>query len=448
MKPPATPKPTADLLKEIRSTRFKRILQTVPFSQRTRDYHHWDKLRHLKPPNDLTHEEWWLGLKITRSSSLRPIPLRDVSGQPFMFSMPDRVIEMLHRVDKNASGQIAISEAVTNPATRNRYVISSLIEEAITSSQLEGAATTNRVAREMLRTGRPPRTRDERMIVNNFQAMQLIGQLRNERLTPELIFDLHRVLTDGTLDNPDAAGRLQSPDEERVLVLEQDATGPWVAHIPPRATELPGRLQAMCDFANGGTAQGFVHPVVRAIVVHFWLAYDHPFEDGNGRTARALFYWSMLSQGYWLAEFLTISSILRKAPAKYSRSFLYTELDDNDLTYFLIYQLEVLNRSIDELHEYLARKMAEIRVAEALLKQSPDLNYRQLALLSHAMRNSDARYTIASHRTSHNISYETARSDLLALERRGFLDKQKRGRAFYFTPAPRFTEKLGATVGG
>jgi len=442
MKQPVKPPPTDDLIKAIKPARFKKILQEMPFPQRRNEYYHWDKLRHLKAPNDLTHEEWWLGLKITRGPSLRPIPLRDVSGRPFVFSMPDRVIELLHTVDQNASGQIAISEEVTNPATRNRYVISSLIEEAITSSQLEGAATTNRVAKDMLRTGRAPTTRDERMIVNNFRAMQLIGQLSHEKLTPDLIFDLHRVLTDGTLHNPDAAGRLQRPDEERVQVVEHDFMGQWIAHTPPPATELPRRLQAMCDFANGGQSQGFIHPVVRATIIHFWLAYDHPFEDGNGRTARALFYWSLLSQGYWLAEFLTISSILRKAPAKYSRSFLYPELDDNDLTYFLIYQLEVLNRAIQGLHEYLARKMAEVMDAETLLRQSPDLNYRQLALLSHAMRNSDARYTISSHRTSHNISYETARSDLLGLGSRGFLDKQKRGRAFYFTPAPKFAEKL------
>src|SRR6266540_1523759 len=135
----------------------------------------------------------------------------------------------------------------------------------------------------------------------------------------------------------------------------------------------------------------------------------------------------------------TSKNILNNA---HSRAFLYTETDQNDLTYFLIYQLEVLGRAIKELHAYLARKMAEVRNAEALLRQSPDLNYRQLALLGHAMRNSDARYTITSHRTSHNIAYETARSDLLSLEKRGFLNKQKRGRAFYFTPAPELIDKL------
>jgi Fic family protein len=443
MKPPVRPKPTTDLLQGLEPDRVRKILETVPLVNNER-YYHWDKLRHLTPPNNLTHEEWWLGLKIARTPAFRTLPLQDVAGKPFVFSMPDPVVEMLHRIDQNASGQIAISEEVTNPATRNRYIVSSLIEEAITSSQLEGAATTQRVAKDMLRTGRPPRSRDEQMILNNYQAMQLIGDLRHQKLTPRVVLHLHRVVTEDTLDSLDAAGRLQRADEQRVQVWQQDSSmgDEWIAHRPPPASELPRRLKAMCDFANGTQALGFIHPVVRAIVLHFWLAYDHPFEDGNGRTARALFYWSMLSQGYWLAEFVTISSILRKAPAKYSRAFLYTETDENDLTYFLIYQLEVLTRAIKELHAYLERKMAEVRNAEELLRQSPDLNYRELALLGHAMRNADARYTIKSHRTSHNVSYETARSDLLDLESRGFLRKQKRGRAFAFTPVPELVEKL------
>lgn len=442
MKPPVRPKPATELLKGFDADRLQKILETVPFAQNGR-YYHWDKLRRLKPPNDLTHEEWWVGLKIARTPTLKTLPLEDVAGRPFVFSMADPVVEMLHRIDQNASGQIAISEEVTNPATRNRYIVSSLIEEAIKSSQLEGASTTQRVAKEMLRTGRAPRSRDEQMILNNYRAMQLIGEVRNRKLTPGLVLHLHGVVTEDTLENPDAAGRMQTVDEPRVRVWQHDGgIGDWVSHTPPPADQLPQRLKIMCDFANGTQTQGFIHPVVRAIVLHFWLAYDHPFEDGNGRTARALFYWSMLSQGYWLAEFVAISSILRKAPSKYSRAFLYTETDQNDLTYFLIYQLEVLGRAIKELHAYLARKMAEVRNAEALLRQSPDLNYRQLALLGHAMRNSDARYTITSHRTSHNIAYETARSDLLSLEKRGFLNKQKRGRAFYFTPAPELIDKL------
>jgi len=250
------------------------------------------------------------------------------------------------------------------------------MEEAIASSQIEGAATTRKVAKEMLRTGRRPRDISETMILNNYRAIMRIGELRDEPLTPEAVLELHRILTDGTLDDPSAAGRLQRPDEERVTVV--DPADDTVLHVPPPAEQLPSRLARLCRFANGEPEEPFVHPVVRAIVVHLWLAYDHPFEDGNGRTARALFYWVMAAQGYWLTEYLSISRLLYTARSRYRRSFLLTENDDLDATYFLSFQLGIIVRAIDEMHAHLRAKMDELRQTEELLRRS-DLNHRQLA---------------------------------------------------------------------
>jgi Fic family protein len=401
-------------------------------------YLHWDTLRHRTPPGDLTLEEWWFTLKFARNSLLHALPLRNATGQQFRYGMPHRVLEGLHRVDQEASGQIAISEEVTNSQTRHRYIVSSLIEEAITSSQLEGASTTHRVAEEMLRTGRPARTRDERMILNNYEAMNLVREWDGP-LTPDRVLELHRVVTRGTLDHPDAAGRLQTSADERVHIEAPDGE---VVFMPPPADQLPDRLVTMCAFANGQGVDGFLHPVVRAILLHFWLAHDHPFEDGNGRTARTLFYWSMLSQGYWLTEFLSISRILRNAPMQYARSFLYSERDEGDTTYFIDYQLAVLHRAIDDLHDYLQRQMAEIRDSERLLRDAA-LNHRQVALVRHALRHPNAEYTIKSHQRSHDVVYQSARTDLLDLADRGYLERSRVGRAFRFHPSPGLRDLVG-----
>jgi Fic family protein len=180
---------------------------------------------------------------------------------------------------------------------------------------------------------------------------------------------------------------------------------------------------------------------VRATLLHFWLAYDHPFVDGNGRTARALFYWSMARQGYWLCEFVSISRILKRAKAAYARSFLYSESDDNDATYFVLHQLKVLIRAIENLHDYLKRRTVELGAAEAQLRQmrwlKAELNQRQLALVNHALKRADAAYTVESHRISHGVVYQTARTDLLQLAQLGLLDKRKRGRTFVFVPSAR-----------
>jgi Fic family protein len=277
------------------------------------------------------------------------------------------------------------------------------------------------------------------MILNNYGAMSSMRTWSDEPLTVQRIYELHRILTEDTLDDASEAGRPQLPGETRVSII--DRSDGKILHQPPPAALLPERLEALCRFANGGETSGFMHPVVRSILVHFWLAYDHPFADGNGRTARALFYWSMLRQGYWLTEFLSVSRVLKKAPAQYARAFLYTETDDLDTTYFLLYQLSVICRAIDELHQYLTRKIREVRKAEELLKDT-DLNHRQLAVVGHALRNPDAEYTFRSHMTSHRVVYESARSDLLELEGMGLLVRTQIGRRFVFRPAHDLGDRL------
>jgi Fic family protein len=253
--------------------------------------------------------------------------------------------------------------------------------------------------------------------------------------------ELQRILTEQTLEDPTAAGRLQKATDVRVGVY--DNVDGSLIHQPPPAEQLEERLEKLCEFANDtANPNDFVHPVIRAILIHFWLAYDHPFEDGNGRTARALFYWSMRTQGYWLTDYLTISGILREAPTQYARSFTLTETDELDTTYFILYQLQVIKRAIEALHIYLERKVAEVREVERVLKGDGGLNHRQLALLGDAIRNADRVYTFKNHAASHNVTHETARTDLQQLHDRGLIERQQVGQRYIFTPAKDLTRKV------
>ena len=399
-------------------------------------YRHWDTFRHAPPRADQSLELQWLVVKLARTALYRPLPLHDSKGEAFKFALPSIALEYLHRVDRDASGTIQGAAQVTDSATKATYLFKSLVEEAITSSQLEGASTTRRVAKAMIQEGRAPRDRSERMILNNYEGMRLVRELRGAPLTPAVVMRLHRVLMDGAHDDPTVAGRFRRAEDEIVI---EDETG-TLLHTPPAAAELESRMAAMCAFANGDGGGEFIPPPVRAILLHFWLAYDHPFVDGNGRTARALFYWSMARQGYWLCEYLSISRILKNAHGEYSRSYRYTETDDNDTTYFLLYQLGVLCRSIEELHAYLARKAAQLRKTEQLVRSARAvrgvLNQRQLALVHHALRKPDARYTLESHRRSHGVSFETARGDLASLAAQRLLVRGKAGRQFVYSPPP------------
>lgn len=439
----ATPPPFEELLQKITQD-GGRLLEVIraPAAENGSGYVHWDKLRQLDPPGDLTHEEWWFAVKWGRQHQLRRIPLTDSSGNCFSFSQPDPVLRLLRHVDQRCSGEIVMPEVVTaDDQARQHYLVNSLMEEAIRSSQLEGATTSRRVAKELLRSDREPKDRSERMILNNYRALQFMRQV-GQSLEPATVLELHRILTEGTLDDPTAAGRLQTPEDERVAVYDRDST--QVLHSPPPAEELPARLHALCDFANEpDDSEPFIHPAVRAILLHFWLAYDHPFEDGNGRTARALFYWYMRTRGYWLVEYLTVSRILANAPTKYAKAFLQTETDGLDTTYFILCQLHVIERGVAELHAYLGRKAKEIRDVERLMRAgSSEFNHRQLALLGHAIRNPNQIYSFQTHSASHTVTHETARNDLLALVEKGLLERHRVGRRHTFTAHPQLTERL------
>jgi len=405
-------------------------------------YLHWDEFRHrYGPKGDLSVEEQWAALRMRRASRSQPVSLTDSRGRHFTFFLTQRAFEELHEIDLHCGGGMATPrEGIIDRENRDRYHINSLLEEALTSSQLEGAVVTRSEAREMIREGRTPSSKHEKMVMNNFKTMAMISKLRDRDLSAELILEIHREITAGTLDDPRDEGRLRAPTDQ---VRVEDEESGEVFHVPPPAEELPERLKRLCEFSNEKGMAGFLHPVIRSILLHFWIAYDHPFVDGNGRTARALFYWSMLRHGYWLAEFFSISHEILKAPKQYYRAFLHTETDGNDLNYFIHHQLNTIRGAIKALREYIGRKQEELARLKRDLGPGSGFNHRQLALLRHALMNHYASYTVASHQTSHGISTQTATTDLNFLVADGLLTKAKAGKAFLFSPSADLSQRLG-----
>ncbi len=390
-------------------------------------YLHWDELRRRKFPAGVSPLAAWGALRAARLASRVAAPLKGTDGVLFSYGLPAQLSRLLHQTD--VRGGFAIEQPdLTCP---DAYSVASLIEESISSSQLEGAVTPTRVAEEMLRSGRQPRDNSERMVLNNYRAMRLIKTLVDQPLTPALVFRLHREVTALTLDDAASSGRLRRADED-VVVGDQQGT---VFHRPPPASELPDRLAAMCAFANEDREETFVHPIVRAMLLHFWLAYDHPFVDGNGRTARALFYWAAMRHGYWLFEFISISRVLLRSPTDYYRAFLHAETDHNDATYFLLHQGRVIAEAVKDLRAWVTRKSKEATKAQQQMRGLAVFNPRQQALLTEALKHPAGVITIQRHQRDHGIVYQTARTDLLELHRQKLIIRQKRGRQWVFTPA-------------
>ncbi|MCD6047305.1 MAG: Fic family protein [Gammaproteobacteria bacterium] len=410
------------------------------------EYLHWDQLRVKQPrPFNLSAKQWWAATKVARKQIYKLLPFVDIHHKPFLLAIPYEITQKLYMLDRPILGS-SLDQAL---------IEESMVEEAISSSQLEGAATTRKVAKEMIRSRRKPRNRDEQMILNNYHAMQYIKEIKDEPLSIELILALHKIVTEKTLDNKKDEGKLRRTDEIEIIDIATNE----VLHTPPKAKELQARLEKLCDFANEdeiklaphtgyesskfhemfmiSPQKTFIHPIVRGIILHFMLAYDHPFVDGNGRTARALFYWYMARQGYAWFEIISISQVIKDAATQYGKAFLYTETDENDITYFIFHQIDVILKAWNKFIHHFSEQTKEINAIEQKLK-AYKLNHRQLALLRYAISYPQAHLLIDEHKQSHRISYETARTDLLSLVKLGLLSKKEVGKAFIFIA----TEKL------
>ncbi|HEX4292801.1 MAG TPA: Fic family protein [Rhizomicrobium sp.] len=410
-------------------------------------YLHWDQLRFKKVPDGVSHEEWWTLTKTARGAASQRISLADKSGAKFGFCDPPPLKAVLRSLDMSTGGSLASDATALSTGEGRLHLARSLAEEPFASSLIEGAATTRQIAKKLIFEGRAPRTKDERMVLNNYEAMQFVKLHKDEPLTLAKLLELHRIVTVDTLDDPADAGRVRTTDDVRVV----DETNNEVLHQPPPAAELPARLENLIKFANRKPdTKNWVHPLVKAFILHFMLSYEHPFVDGNGRVARALFYWLALQEGYWLIEYVSISSVIAGSRIAYGKAFLYTETDGADLTYFLIYHAGVLDGAVKQLTAFVDRKRREVAALERRVgdRNRPDaFNHRQSWLLNEFARGRLQRVTVGEHERRNAVSYLTARKDLEALVKVGCLRKRKVGKTSIYSPVSNLMEVLSEGKG-
>jgi len=393
------------------------------------EYVHWDQLRYKKIPQDVSPELVWALLSLFRREQYRALRFEDLR---LKYILLNETLRKLHLLDKGCAGYLESGLEFVNLQGKERYIISSLMEEAIASSQIEGAATTRKVAKELLRLNKKPRNYSEQMIVNGYRTMQKIVKMKDGKITPDLILKLHQDITMDTLKNKKDEGRFRDNND----ILIADSVSSAIYHHPPDFRKIPELIQEFCNFANDDSGD-FIHPIIKGIILHFLIGYIHPFNDGNGRTARTLFYWYALSRGYWLFQLMSVSRILLRSKKNYGLSYLHTETDENDMTYFINYNLSAIEEALHEMEAYIGRKQKEQQETMKLLRGLKNVNVRQADILKELMKDPERSILISEIMTTYNVVYDTARNDLLHLTRMGYLQKLKVKRTFVFRLAER-----------
>lgn len=424
MKLPKTPEFSKDDVEKARTLLNDEKVSNL-VNKYSEEYLHWEDLKYRQTPCEPLMI--WINIKISRMLTAKSFKFRSWN---FKYTLIDEIQEKLHNLDISAAGNLSSSlDALQD--NRKKYIFSSLMEEAIASSMIEGAATTRAVAKRMLQENRKPNNKDEKMIVNNYNTMKHILNLKNEPIVPDKILEIHKLITKETLEKPEYEGSFRKDNE--VAVYSSDNT---LLHRPVDYSKIQELIDELCDFANN-KEEGFIHPIIKGIIIHFLIGYIHPFNDGNGRTARSLFYWYLLKNGYWLFEYMAVSRVINKSKNEYRDAFLYTESDrtfnDNgDLTYFIKYNLNCINKALDEILKYLERKQKEQAQIMDLIEKSGELNFRQAGIIKRFLKEPEKRITIKEIETTFNVAYATARSDLFFLEKLGYVEKRRVGNGFVF----------------
>lgn len=400
-----------DLLSAMLLTPNDKVQEVVNKVNETFEY--WDTIKYKRCPEGCTPQQLWTYVKAARVKSMMSV----WGKYGITLTLTNQMQRVCHEIDMNWGGSWG-TDSIIGDENKEQYLVGSLMEEAIYSSQMEGAATTRKVAKEMLRKKMTPKDKSQQMIANNYQTIQFIVSHKDALLTPELLLQIHQLMTEHTMQNPQEAGCFRSNND---VVVENGITHETV-HIPPTYEEIPNFVEDLCRFFNEQDAPQFIHPIIRGIIIHFMVAYVHPFADGNGRTARALFYWYMLKQGYWLTEYLSISRVIAKSKKSYEKAFLYTEADGMDMGYFVAYNMRVLQQSFKQLQDYIKRKQEEKRAANSFLRIG-NINARQAQIIKMFADDSNLVVTIADLQAKFLVSPTTAKADVVGLMNMGLLSE-------------------------
>lgn len=376
------------------------------------EYMYWDKAKYLVPKG-VDAGVFWQAIKLKRDISRIDIGFGSLH---FHFTVTGRMQQMLHKFDMEFGGNIE-SGGIIPEKDHKVYLVSSIMEEAIASSQMEGASTTRKVAKEMLRKQMSPTNKSQQMIANNYATIQYLVEHKDETFNISSLLNIHRLISSNTLERPTDEGALRTGDN---IMVMNNISGE-VVHTPPPAEDLEELLEGLCNFANGNNNNDpFIHPIIKGIIIHFMLAYFHPFVDGNGRTARSLVYWYLLKNGYWMTEYLSISRIIYRSKSKYEKAFLYAEMDGLDITYFIMYNMLAMEQAYEELKEYLQRKVREQQSLLAF-RGASDINERQAYIIRLFTEAPNAVLTAKELTTRFSVGIKTIRSDLQRLTKTGLL---------------------------
>jgi Fic family protein len=362
---------------------------------------------------------------VTRKVGAIPLFLQSINTK-FWFFPSDSLTRKIDEIER--LGQELHRQINKQSLFRQEFLLDSTIEEAITSAIYEGAHSTRAQAQQLIASGDRPKSKDEWMLVNNFKAMSWVQAHRDEQLSQRIILELHRIVTENTMEGDDAnfSGKFRN---DKVFI------GPHEG-IPHELIQRT--IDEMITLVTQNPR--YIHPLLRGILVHYFTAYIHPFFDGNGRTARALFYFKAMRNQLDYLQLLSVSAYLKEHGTQYQKTFEKVVANDHDVTYFIDFCLDSIHSAL----EAVSKKVKYLlRINE--LRDRISISANQIGLLQRMALNKFRMVSIEEYAAQIQKSREIARQELKALTDHGLVQEEKQGKKLvYRINKPRLEAILGA----
>ena len=192
--------------------------------------------------------------------------------------------EILKKISSIEENRFLLSTIELPPMTKNRLRKNSKKKSSYASNKIEGNPLTENQANEVIeRDEHKHFLKPEQEIRNYFLALNLLEEKlgKREKFSKEMILEVQAMVEKGA--SKEKIG-LRGQMPPGVLFAVYDSVSGTPDYIPPEYIDIPKLLDELVDYVN--TTDD--HPLIIAAVVHYQLVTIHPFEDGNGRTARLM----------------------------------------------------------------------------------------------------------------------------------------------------------------
>lgn len=217
-------------------------------------------------------------------------------------------------------------------------------------------------------------------------------------------------------------GQWRQPESDPMQVVS-GPMGRERVHFEAPAAERLGR--EMGAFLEWFESDGTMDPVLKAALAHFWFVTIHPFEDGNGRIARAIADMALARAEGTKDRFYSMSAQIEAERRDYYLNLESTQLGGTDITGWILWFLGCLGRAVDGAESHLAGVLHKAGVWKHLA-ESP-VNDRQRQIINRLLDGFEGKLSSSKYAKLTKCSADTALRDINDLLERGILEREEAG---------------------